>query len=226
MLGVADHGATVRMLAEGLLEHQFLEGVDGTVAVHVLLLIHGFQLALEQTEHGIAETLHIHVHPLGDLVRREDVVIHGLVVGGAGVQALAAHLGEDHVDLIRDGVVGGGQRELVNLHLDGLTGLRVGGLVQFVVHQADAVEIHLLFFPVDGADAVGALEHDVLEVVGHASGVGGVVLAACVDVHGAIHFRLVVVLAQHDLQAVVEVIGGCFEAHLGKQRGAAQDGDE
>ena len=225
VLGVADDGTAVRVLAEGFLEHVFLEGVDGTVAVHVLLLIHGFQLALEQTEHGVAEALHIHVHPFGELVRREDVEVHGLVIGSAGIQALAAHLGEDDIHLVRNGVVGRSQRQFVDLVLDGFAFGGIGGLVQTVVHHADAVQIHLFLLPVDGADAVGALEHDMLEIMGHTCSVGGVVLAARMDVDGAVDLGLVVMLAQYDFQAVVEVIGLGLKPRLGGNHSAEQQGD-
>ena len=98
--------------------------------------------------------------------------------------------------------------------------------MQLVIHHADAVEIHLLFFPVDGADAVGALEHDMLEVMGHAGGIQGIVLAASMDIHGAVDLRLVMVLAQHDLQAVVEVVSLGLKPCLGGNDAAEQQGNE
>ena len=94
------------MFTEDLLEHVFLEGVDRTVAVHVLLFINSLKLALEETEHRVAETFGVHVHPLADLVGREGVEVHRLVVGGTCVQTFATHLGEDHIYLVRNGVVG------------------------------------------------------------------------------------------------------------------------
>ena len=94
------------MFAEDLFKEILFECLDRLVSVHVLLFVDSLKLALEQTEHRVAETLGIHVHPLAKLVGREGVEIHRLVVGRASVEAGAAHLGEDHVDLIRDGVVG------------------------------------------------------------------------------------------------------------------------
>ena len=96
-------GATVRMLAESRFEQVFLKGIDGVVAVHVFLFIHGFQFRLEQAENGITETLHINVHPLGELVGGEGVEVHGLVICRACIQALAAHPGEDDVHLVGNG---------------------------------------------------------------------------------------------------------------------------
>ena len=68
------------MLTADFFEHVFLKGVDRSVTVHVLLLINGLKLALEETEHRVAETLGVDVHPLANLVGREEVVIYRLVV--------------------------------------------------------------------------------------------------------------------------------------------------
>ena len=65
-----------------------------------------------------------------------------------------------------------------------------------------------------------------LEVVGHTRGIQRIVLAACVDIHGTIDLRLVVILAHHDFQAVVEVIGFCLKARLCGNQAANHQGDQ
>ena len=75
--------------------------------------------------------------------------------------------------------------------------------MQAVVGLADAVEIELLFCPVGGADAVGALEHDVLKVVGDTCGGGLLVLATSMDYHTAIYLGLGVFFAKNHFQTIV-----------------------
>ena len=79
--------------------------------------------------------------------------------------------------------------------------------LNLVVEVADAVEQRLLHVPVGGADAVGALEHDVLEVMGHARGIGLFVLRTCMDDHRTVDLRLVVALAHDDFKTVREAEG-------------------
>ena len=61
--------------------------------------------------------------------------------------------------------------------------------MQLVVHHVDAVEIHLLGFPVDGSDFVGAFEHDMLEIVSHACGIKRVVLTSGMHINSAVSLR-------------------------------------
>lgn len=214
VLGKADDIAGVGMFAERLGEDVAGKGTHLLVVVHVFLLVDGFELALEEAENGVAETLHIDIHPVGELVGGESVVVDGVVVAGAGIEAGAAHILQDGVHLVGDGILRGGDAETVDFELDVVTLLVVGGGLQTVVGFADAVEIGFLFGPVGGADEVGAFEHDVLKIVGHTCCVGVFVLAACVHHHAAVDLRLAVLFAEDDFETVFEVEGLDWQVDL------------
>ena len=203
----ADDVAAVGVLAEALGEDVAAEGVGHFVGVEVALLVDGFQLALEEAVDGVAEALGIHLHPILQLVAGQDVVVDGVVVVGAGVEARATHLLQDGVGLVGNGVLRGLDVQTVDFQLYVVPLLVACGVVQTVVGLADAVQVALLRLPIGGADAVGALEHHVLEVVGHAGGGGVLVLRARVHHHGTIDFRLRMVLTNNHLQTVVKVEG-------------------
>ena len=93
------------MVAVGLGEHVEGKLLRKPVVATVLLLVDGLEFALEEAEDGIAETLYIHIHPVEELVGGEGVVVDGIVVGGAGVEACAAHILQDGIDLVGDGVL-------------------------------------------------------------------------------------------------------------------------
>ena len=98
-----------------------------------------------------------------------------------------------------------------------MTLIVVGGSLKAVVSLADAVEIELFGGPVGGADAVGALEHDVFEIVGYACGVGVFVFAASMDHNAAVDLGLAVFLAEDDLETVVEMVGLDWQVDLGRE---------
>ena len=226
VLGIANDLTAVGVVAVGLGEHVEGKLLCKPVVATVLLLVDGLEFALEEAEDGFAETLYIHIHPVEELVGGESVVVDGIVVGGAGVEACAAHILQDGVDLVGDGVLRGSNAEPVDFELDVVPLLVVLGGLETVVGLADAIEIGFLLVPVDGADAVGTLEHDMFEIVSHTRGVGVLVLAACMDHHAAVDFGLAVLLAKDDFQSIVEVEGldGQFglsrEGEHGKQRHA------
>ena len=65
VVGEADDVAAVGVVAKSLGEDVARKIVEGLVFVHVLFLVDGFELALEKTEDGVAETLDIDIHPVG-----------------------------------------------------------------------------------------------------------------------------------------------------------------
>ena len=207
VLGKTDDRAAVGMVAV-----RFGENIPGKflcnlVIATVLLLVDGFEFTLEEAEDGVAETLYIDIHPVGELVGGEGVVVDCVVVGSAGVETCATHVLEDGVDLVGDGILRGGDAEPVDFELYVVTFFIVFGGLQTVVSLADAVEVGLFLCPIGGADAVGAFEHDMLEVVGNAGGVGVFVLAAGMDYYAAVDFGLAVFFAKDDFKAVVETEG-------------------
>ena len=78
----------------------------------------------------------------------------------------------------------------------------VGLAVQLIVQQRDAVEENLFRRPVQRADAVCALEHDVFQIVRHAGIVGRVVLGTNVHADGAVNLGFFVKFAQHHVHPV------------------------
>ena len=101
--------------------------------------------------------------------------------------------------------------------VDGLALLGIGGLAIDLEQLLDLVEERFLLRIVLGAELLGALEHQVFEIVGQAGRLLRVVLAA--DLHGdvCVDARLVLVDDHVDFQSVVQ----CVDAGA---RGVALDG--
>ena len=76
------------------------------------------------------------------------------------------------------------------------------GLREQIVLGRDTVEPRLLSLIVDGANAIGAFEHDMLEVVGDTS--IGTILGASLYHNGSKHLGLRVVLIQPNSHAVTQ----------------------
>ena len=76
--------------------------------------------------------------------------------------------------------------------------------MQDVVQQGDAVEEHPFCRPVDGADAIGAFEHDMFQIVRHAGIVGGVVFGAGMHADGAMDLRFLVIFTKQHVHPVGE----------------------
>ncbi len=88
--------------------------------------------------------------------------------------------------------------------VDGLALLGIGGLAVDFEQLLDLVEERLLLGIVLGAELLGALEHQVFEIVGEAGGLLRVVLAADLDGHVGVDARFVLVDDHVDFKAVVE----------------------
>ena len=157
------------------------------------------------------------------MIGGEGVVVDGVVVAGAGVEACAPHFLKDGVHLVGDGVFGSLDVEAVDFELDVVALTGIGGGVEAVVGEADAVEVAAFDGPVGGAYAVGAFEHDVFEIVGDTSGCGFLVFAAGMDEDTAVDFGLVVVFTKDDFEAVVEMVGVDFDGLLSAE---AQDEEQ
>ena len=85
-----------------------------------------------------------------------------------------------------------------HLSLDG-----VGGVLVDLVQLLYLVKQRFLGCIVRGAEMLGALEHDVLEIVGQTGVVSGVVLSAAADCDHGLEPRLVFVDGHVDLKTVV-----------------------
>ena len=133
--------------------------------------------------------------------------VAGDVVACVGVGAVGADGRHELVVL-----VGYGQQRCLVAHrvdfvVDGLAGHAVGGVAVLLEELLDAVEHRLFCGVVGGAELFGALEHEVLEIVGEAGGLGGVVLAAYAHGDVCLYAGLVAVDSHEQLEAVREGVG-------------------
>ena len=70
---------------------------------------------------------------------------------------------------------------------------RVGQLAVALISACDFVEIRLLLGVVDGAELLGSLEHQVLQIVGKTGCLGRVVSGTCLDGDISLQTRLLLV---------------------------------
>ena len=171
---------------------------------HVLLLIDGLQLGVEAADHQMTETVGLDTGPVVDLVGGDVLGIDGLVVGGPGVGPGGADDSHQFVILVGDRQLGGLETHGIDLVVDGQALRLVRGLAVDLEQALDLVQHGLLGSIVGRAELLGALEHDVLQVVGHARGLGRVVLAAHLDGHVGLDAGLFLVDGHEDLHAVVQ----------------------
>ena len=80
----------------------------------------------------------------------------------------------------------------------------VGGVVIDLVQRLDLFELLLLFGPIQGAEVVRALEHQVLQIVGETRGFRGVVLTAHAHGNVSLDARNVLVYRHIHLQTVIQ----------------------
>ena len=140
--------------------------------------------------------------PLSHVLWREDVVIESVVVAGSGIQVGSSVFGDEAVELVRNGIVAGFDAQLIDFFLDFLAFQVVGGLCEQFILCGDGVEVDFLGGVVGRSDAVGSLEHDVLEVVGYAR--VGTVHGPSLDDDGPVDLRLRVVFVEPDGHSVAE----------------------
>ena len=171
---------------------------------HVLLLVDGLQLGVEQAQHQVLEAVGLNLTPGLQLIVGDVLDIHGVVVAGEGVGAGRADGGHRFVVLVGDGNLRGLVAQAVNLVVDGGAS---GGVVEHAVGLEQVFNLldeYLLLCPVGGAEFLGALEHHVLQIVGQAGGLVGVV--ARTGTHGdvGLDFRSVFINAHEDFKTVVQ----------------------
>ena len=170
----------------------------------VLLLIDGLELGVEAADDHVFKTVALHLCPVLNLVRGDVLGVAGDVVRGVGVGAFGADGGHQLVVLVGDGNLAGLIADAVNLVIDGAALLGVGGLTIDLVKVGNLVEHGALGIDVLCAEVGGALEHQVLQIVAQAGGLGRVVLAAHADGDVSLDARSILVDGQIDLQAIVE----------------------
>ena len=72
---------------------------------HVLLLVDGFEFGVEETEHGVLETLRLDFSPVLDLVRRDVLGVACHVVRCKSIRSVGTDHGHHLVILVGDGIL-------------------------------------------------------------------------------------------------------------------------
>ena len=171
-----------------------LYGISSKVGCAVLFLIHVFQLTLESTEDGMEQPFGVQDAPLLDILRKEGVVIVSHVVTGRRIQSTAAIERDETTELIGYHIVGSLEAQRIDVLLYLVSFRIVLGSAELVVLCGDGVEPGLFRRIVYCAHAVGAFEHDMLEVVGNAC--VRTVFGSCLHHHRTKHLGLRVVFVQ------------------------------
>ena len=111
-----------------------------------------------------------------------------------GVEAALAHRGVEAVEFIGNGVGRGELVFSVDLCVDCGPFFRVSLAKVLLVKRLNAVEVDLLLFVVEGADFLATLEEHVLQIMGNAGGVLGVVLGTSANGDFGVEARFFAVL--------------------------------
>ena len=177
---------------------------------------------MEAADDAVLESLGLNLGPVFHFVAGDILGVAGYVEAGVGVGAVGADGCHQLVVFIGNGIFRGFVRQAVDGVVDGLAFGFVGSLAIDLESLFDLVEQGLFSFVVHGAEVVGALEHQVFEVVGQTGGFGGVVLAAHAYGNVSLDARFVLVDGHVHFQAVVQrvdtrlerVVGNCLVAVL------------
>ena len=201
----AEHGlGAVRMMGEEAgedgLEH--LAVVAGEV--HVILLINSLKFGVESADDVVAEAVGLYLRPVIYLIGGDILGVDGFVVGSPGVGAAAAYHAHHLVVLVGDGDLGCQIADGVDLVIMCLACLGIFDSTVFFVEALYLVEVWLFRFIVLCAELLGALEHEVLEVVGETGGLLGIVLASDAHCDEGLDTGLFLVDGHVDLEAVVK----------------------
>ena len=160
-------------------EHLGAQGLEDLSLVlcdtDVVLLIHSLELGVETADDHVLEAVGLDAGPAVHLVGGDVLGIAGDVGAGVGVGALATDAGHQLVILVGDVVLGGQLRDAVDLVVELTATLGILHEAVLLVAGLDGVEQRLLGLVVARAITLCALEHQVLQIVGQTSGLGGVI---------------------------------------------------
>ena len=165
---------------------------------------------METADHHVLESVALYLCPVLNLVVRDVLHIAGHVVGSIGVGALASDARHQLVVLVRDVVFGSQLRNRIDFVVSLLALCRVGQLAVALISACDFVEIRLLLGVVDGAELLGSLEHQVLQIVGKTGCLGRVVSGTCLDGDISLQTRFFLVNRHVHRQTVVEGVDAGF----------------
>ena len=137
---------------------------------HVLLLVDGLEFRMESADYVVAEPVCLYARPIVNLVGRDILLIYGLVVGCPRVGAFGSDKGHQFVVFVRDGDFGGLIADGIYFVIDGLTLSLIFSAPVLLEERFNLVEHRLFCCIVGSSELLGALEHEVLEVVGKTRG--------------------------------------------------------
>ena len=149
------------------------------------------------------------------MVRGDVLNIHGVVVAGEGVGALAADGGHAFIVLVGNGDGRCNVADGVNLVVDFGTFFVVFCLAIDFVQGFDFVQFHFLAFPVGGAKFLATFEHHVLQVVGQAGGFFRVIFRTCTYGNVGLDAWCILVDAHEHLEAVFQRVLAYTEGVVG-----------
>ena len=202
-----------------LLEQIGKKGLEYLPAVVVestiFLFVNGFELGMEDTQHGVAETLCLHGNIFIQSIGRHVVGIDGLLERGESVCTLCTHRGHHFVVLVGDGVLAGNTRYGVYFFIDSLTLVGIFGFVVLLVKVVDFIEFFTLFFPVERTVFVGTFKQKMLEVMSQTCIGGRVGLATCLHSHIALYTWLFVGRTEDNGKTVTKGIKPCIRGVVG-----------
>ena len=178
MRAKADDIAPVGVALEQRAHTRVIERLLGVVAAPVILLVHRLKLRKEQPVDRRGEALGLDPGPQLGAVGGETSAVDGLVVARAGVKVRKARLREDAVKLVGNGPARRLLALAVDLKLEPRAPAGLFDLEELVVKGLDAVEMGLLPGVVERPQPRRALELHVLQIMGHARGLGRVVAGA------------------------------------------------
>ena len=167
---------TVGVRGSELLAHGLPHLVAVVCQIQVILLIHGLQFGMESADDHVLETVALDLCPVLNLVGGDIFHITGDIVRGEGVRPLSADGGHQLVVFVGDEILGCELRHGVNLVIGLLAGLCVGELTIGLVALLYLVEQRGLCLMVVRTKLIGALEHEVLQIVCQTSGLRRIVL--------------------------------------------------
>ena len=143
---------------------------------HVLLLIDGFELSVEETEHGVLETLRLDLCPVLHLVRWDVLGVACHVVRCKSIRSVGTDHGHHLVILVWDGILRSYTRDGVDDVVGCFAGSWVGECAIVFKKGCDGVEQGFLGLVVLSAELCSALEHQMFQIMCQAGSLGGIVL--------------------------------------------------
>ena len=195
-------------------EHLSIEGLPKLIGIagqtDIVLLVDSLQFGMESTNHHILEAVGLDLRPVFHLVGRDILHITSHIVRGIGIRTFRADGGHELIVFVGNVIAGGQLTHAVNLVV-GLTAcLGVGQFAILLVAACDIVKIRLLSSRVGGTEQLGALEHQMLQIMGQTCCLGRVVARTSAHSYISLNAGLLVVHRQINLQSVVE----CVDAGL------------